>query len=774
MCLHFNSSDHFAHGANAEGISKTSFALQEFTFLVLSLDSSGGVRIEVVNTGNLCLQFHRQVPGCKRRRACKIYSSPISLGVRRCMNLSPSQIISRIVVTARQLASFQIPSEAQLLFSTSIEFKGIPMERIQSELWWRALSKLSPQDMYTKLLPSLVQRPLADYYNDEELTPGRVHQLKLETQITPKAAKSSIFYVRPMLETLRLVMLSFGLQPNEADSWFLHLRASLMTTILEDVRAFPLGENPVPLESEDVAALGIIQGVMAYEAAAGDPEYNSAFSLHMLRDLELHVDSIHQEMQKHMDLSRPTAPPVHTRLPPTQTPNLVQASVLLLTKLGFQTAEMTHPHLVQVLALLPPQRADIQQWHPHFDGFDPKDTTFLKGKSTMNLRLGFALTNEQGGVLHGSPIFEEALQLRHDPSNTTFARCIATLRECLETCLQLKNMTHLKWQRQLVCAIIARTFLKVLPLPTVHSRLCIWQRGLDELTPLQAMSMSGTALQMLRLLMELLAQHSNAQYRTPDDATRWHPTLLVVGGVIASIADALARYGAEQQHATCLSQMLAGRRLVGDGAPTKFGLSVHNFERLIETLTIESPELYIASTAVIDYFQKLQVPSNGFLFEVTSESFYSEGCATKLFVHQLVELIQSPAEDPLNDPDADLESIGAENAAFVDICVYWKLFIHKSSPMKPFIYPGVERFHFHLQYVANLRDTYFKDVPASIDIPPSPSSADFFVSHSKLQGMASEEDVLHLRVLPDFNGQLSQSQAELLLQYLCVPYLRVP
>ena len=40
--------------------------------------------------------------------------------------------------------------------------------------------------------------------------------------------------------------------------------------------------------------------------------------------------------------------------------------------------------------------------------------------------------------------------------------------------------------------------------------------------------------------------------------------------------------------------------------------------------------------------------------------------------------------------------------------------------------------------------------------------------------MDSEDDVLHLRVLPSFDGCLRPRESELLLQYLTVPYLRVP
>ena len=40
--------------------------------------------------------------------------------------------------------------------------------------------------------------------------------------------------------------------------------------------------------------------------------------------------------------------------------------------------------------------------------------------------------------------------------------------------------------------------------------------------------------------------------------------------------------------------------------------------------------------------------------------------------------------------------------------------------------------------------------------------------------IASEEDVLHVKELPTFDGKLSQSSAELLVSFLTVPYIRIP
>ena len=47
-------------------------------------------------------------------------------------------------------------------------------------------------------------------------------------------------------------------------------------------------------------------------------------------------------------------------------------------------------------------------------------------------------------------------------------------------------------------------------------------------------------------------------------------------------------------------------------------------------------------------------------------------------------------------------------------------------------------------------------------------------AHTSPNVIESEDDVLHLRQLPDFEGCLRPVEAEQLLQYLTVPYMRIP
>jgi hypothetical protein len=55
-----------------------------------------------------------------------------------------------------------------------------------------------------------------------------------------------------------------------------------------------------------------------------------------------------------------------------------------------------------------------------------------------------------------------------------------------------------------------------------------------------------------------------------------------------------------------------------------------------------------------------------------------------------------------------------------------------------------------------------------------PSAADpsnLIEKHGRIE---TEDDVLYLKKLPDFNGKLTTSETEIVLQYLTVPYLRIP
>lgn len=67
-----------------------------------------------------------------------------------------------------------------------------------------------------------------------------------------------------------------------------------------------------------------------------------------------------------------------------------------------------------------------------------------------------------------------------------------------------------------------------------------------------------------------------------------------------------------------------------------------------------------------------------------------------------------------------------------------------------------------------VKDLFFTS--ASPRAPPSMADPSFLLG----QKVKSEDDVLHVRELPDFGGRINARACELLLQYLTAPYLRIP
>ena len=67
----------------------------------------------------------------------------------------------------------------------------------------------------------------------------------------------------------------------------------------------------------------------------------------------------------------------------------------------------------------------------------------------------------------------------------------------------------------------------------------------------------------------------------------------------------------------------------------------------------------------------------------------------------------------------------------------------------------------------SIKNLFFTVEPRA---PPSMADPSFLLG----QPIKNEEDILHIRKLPDFDKSLSARNAELLLQYLTVPYLRIP
>lgn len=66
-----------------------------------------------------------------------------------------------------------------------------------------------------------------------------------------------------------------------------------------------------------------------------------------------------------------------------------------------------------------------------------------------------------------------------------------------------------------------------------------------------------------------------------------------------------------------------------------------------------------------------------------------------------------------------------------------------------------------------MKEMFSKGTPR---VPPSGANPSNLVGKE----IDVEDDVLHIKKLPDFGGYITQYKAELFIQYLTVPYLRIP
>lgn len=110
----------------------------------------------------------------------------------------------------------------------------------------------------------------------------------------------------------------------------------------------------------------------------------------------------------------------------------------------------------------------------------------------------------------------------------------------------------------------------------------------------------------LLLSLQRLTEHFAAGAMSLVQSRPFDATCIIVTGCMAAVADALMRKIAVDEPSEMCSHLMgrtvSGRQLGHPG----FGISVGTFATQCETLEIHTPELCIARTAVLDYFQSPQ------------------------------------------------------------------------------------------------------------------------------------------------------------------------
>ena len=635
----------------------------------------------------------------------------------------------------------QAPNRNEIFYSSSLQLRGVPPERMLFEAWWLLLLHVwgEPTMLYSKLLPWLIQAPLQTCHarrgleDDLDSGGGRAHWL---------SQRDGDGFVMALLEAVRQIMLCM-LPALHVDSFFLMMRSFVVSKCGDDIAS--LDPDVLRISSATIDTVEGIARSMAVRAA--EPR---KWDPRMLRLALTAVEAMRSQLQRHQqqenEMRRPTPP---------------------------------------VLSLQPPRRLSAMHLHWHFNGFAPQNTSSLRGNLHKHCKQQVTevlkdLTGEQMGQV-----------ARRHRDQLSLSDCLNALQQCLQLCLQAVNLRRLDWRYSLIRMNITDLFARLLPLP-VRSPSCVWWKSSGD--PVTDHSLSVEVLKSLHGLSELLAQTCrDATGREQPTWSVWYPMLVVISGTMAAIADAVVRrlgdVRADASKRPPFALLLCGdEQSVVTGQERAYGISATEFEERTRFLSMPLSQLMLMRMAVLDYFHQCHVPANNHLFNFEDPEFLStpEACATARFLASLEDVTYNRAQVSDGQYKSWLESgrlqlLHPAVAEYASVMLYWRIFTLTSdsdTPLNPNIFYKTSEFN------SSRKHNPFH-MPSIPELPEFARLIRYYIvtSHNQQQTTAtfqanrsvhSEDDVLHMHRLPNYGGRLDAPDSELLLQYLTVPYLRIP
>ena len=377
--------------------------------------------------------------------------------------------------------------------------------------------------------------------------------------------------------------------------------------------------------------------------------------------------------------------------------------------------------------------------------------------------------------------------------------------------------TRLSYQRDLVkntfclrAALIQDIFTSVipLPLPLDHPKRktqCFWAS--------QEMRYE-TQADILRLL-DNIAQHFCAAALSLRLTRSFDAVRILTMASIATIADAVMRIRASDVPSQ-LAMHYAG---TADGPVRSFGIEMRMFAAESTSFLLTDPKLVLVRTQVLDYFTQMNkdVDDEHLLFR------WERSMAMGQAEYQLLDQLCLEIGYPRGKDIIGQYLVGTrrevlrdfpEFAAFRDIIFRLKALMVPTSDALPDIRPwspmeavlswtfspggsqqedlgtfkvsgfnremkcewpnetldgdgGQTNTAWYAKVFSKIKSLFFHVSPRA---PPSMADPSFLVGKK----IECEDDVLHIRQLPDFGGRINARNCELLLQYLTAPYLRIP
>lgn len=384
---------------------------------------------------------------------------------------------------------------------------------------------------------------------------------------------------------------------------------------------------------------------------------------------------------------------------------------------------------------------------------------------------------------------------------TNFTEAANALRHAVHLCVLLANQKDLiKNSYTLRFCLIEHLFVRVIPIPLPlehpeRDKKCFWHAQ-----PMR----HETQADFLKLL-NLLAKHFSVaalsvKYTRSGDAAR-----ILTISCMAAVADSLMRKIASDIPSH-YSLHYAGK---APGPIKPFGFEMGKFAIESEFLQFNTPETAAARTQILDYFthvkKAVDVEHMLFRFERMNE------CSTGdlQFINQLSLYsgfdTQFAGEYITGERPEILENY-PEVGYFRDIVFLFKLVMVPSSDSLPEVRPwdiidgslrwSVKNNVYSVYGFKRKLECLYPDIDDDdsvisqklpsrglfsrlwrfIGLTAKPRTLPSKANPSILAGeqIDTEDDVLHIRTLPSFDDTMGARDAELMLQYLTAPYLRIP
>jgi hypothetical protein len=617
-----------------------------------------------------------------------------------------------------------------LLKKLSYTLLHIPRQKmLDSSMWFLLLRALafphkdnSPKELYEQLLPYLNQRPL-------------LHNVESGHQFgawLPEPLGQDTSRIEVAMEALRVVGLSAGLTPAYAQL----LRVGVCWTLAQRMECALRTMPDRALQSSDVTMLGFLARGMAREAAAASSHSASAMTAPVCQRIAACVRALEEQAQRHTPSELPPAlPPLH------------------LTAGGLGSAH----------------------------GFP------LWGRLRRDESVEGLIGDAPRPAIEIPVCFTQMAD-----SVATHHEAATAMRDAAELC------TLLDYQRDTIknaylhrAALLEHLFTRVIPLPLpadAEPSKCFWRAA-----PMRYCEQAD----LLRLL-DILCRHFVAVSLSLNVTRSFDATRMLVLGCITCIADCVLRLPASDRPSK-FGLHYAGA-VPGPVAP--FGFDVGYYAVESENAKFTKPELQTARTQLLDYFtyQRQTIDDSHIIFAFESGMNLSEGdcqllnqlalstgyCREALPVERLLKI--------LSGEEREILDYFPELGWFRDIVYCFKAFFVPSSDLLPevrhwrpidaaltwscndketkvqafgrtlkcagFLSPQQDKRGF-------LRSLFSERKPRA---PPSGADPSCLVG----EAIATEDDVLYTKQLPDFGGRLRPRNCELLLQYLTAPYLRIP